>query len=84
MYEGGGGGVALPRTGSDEPVDMLEYSVASTFGPDGPDSPCVEEGDVCEGVAALPSTGGPGDVTGLVVDAPRDVIVECREIDRGT
>ena len=38
VYEGG---VALPRTGSDEPVN----SVVSTSGPGGPVGPCDEESD---------------------------------------
>ena len=42
--------VALPRTGSDEPVNI----VVSTSGPGGPGGPCDEEGGVCEGDAALP------------------------------
>ena len=46
VYEGD---VALPRAGSDEPVDRLGYSVISTFGSGGP---YEEEGVVCEGDVA--------------------------------
>ena len=45
------GEVALPRTGSDEPVN----SVIRTSRPGGPGGPCDEEGDV-SGVM-LPCTG---------------------------
>ena len=55
--------VALPRTGSDEPVDMFGHSVVSTFGPGGP---CDEEGDVYEGVVALPQTGSDKPVNRVV------------------
>ena len=51
------GDVALPRTGTDEPVDMLGYSVVSTFGPGGPGGSCDEEGDIYEGDVALSRTG---------------------------
>ena len=88
---------ALPRTGSDEPVN----SVVSTPGPSGPGGLCDVEGDIYEGDVSLYRTnsdkmvngvvstiapGGPSDETGLVADAPGDVIVmssECQEIDRG-
>ena len=42
VYEGD---VALPQTGSDEMVDMLEHSVISTIGPGGP---CDETGSVAD------------------------------------
>ena len=74
VYEGN---VALPRTGSDEPVDMLEHSGVSTIGPGGP---CDEtgpvaywsgdkEGDVYEGDVTLPRTGTdePVDMLGSVL-----------------
>ena len=48
VYEGD---VDLPRTGSDELLDMFGYSVVSTFGLGGP---CDEEGDVYEGDVACP------------------------------
>ena len=54
VYEGD---VALPRSGSNELVDTLGYSVVSTFGPGGPGGPCDEEGEVYEGDVALPRTG---------------------------
>ena len=91
VYEGD---VALPRTGSDEPVDMLGYSVVSTFGPGGPGGPCDEEGDIYEGDVAMPRTGsdelvnsvvstigrgGPCDETGSVADTPGDAIVVSSE-----
>ena len=37
------GDVALPRTGSDEPVDMLGYSVVSTFGSGGRVAPVMRK-----------------------------------------
>ena len=85
--------VALPRSGSDEPVN----SVVSTSESGGPVGPCAEESDVFEGAVALPQTGsdepvisavglgGPCDATGPVADAPGVVSSECRrDIDRGT
>ena len=48
MHEGD---VALPRAGSDKPVDGSGYSVISTSGPGGSGQ---KEEDVCKGDVALP------------------------------
>ena len=90
------GEVALPRTGSGESVN----GVARTSGLDDPVGSCVEDGQIYENDVALHRTrsdqtfnkvvsivcpGGPGNESGSVADASRDVIVmssECREIDK--
>ena len=54
------GDVALPRTGSDEPVDMLEHSAVSTIGPGGS---CDDTGSVAD---------APGDVI-VVSSECRDI-----------
>ena len=90
--------VRLPCPGSSESVD----GVARTSGLENPDGSCAEVGQIYESAVALHQTGsdqtfnkvvsivgpgGPGNETGSVADASRDVIVmssECREVDNGT
>ena len=63
VYEGD---VALPRTGSDEPVDMLKHGGVSTIGPEGP---WYETGSV-----AYCSGDEEGDVMMVMLPCPGPVL----------